>query len=1333
MANNKSPKETIGSFDQIALSDGRLVETQGSPTEKIDLSKENEAIDKIESFLRKNKNLPRKERENLNRLMSIIGAIKLEKRGDTLKTPLKEEERALWEQFKGKKGESWEILIGTKKEEKQATPEKIEASPNFIDEVNFARLRVALKVIKDALSRSTESMEDEHYFDLLKAEIAFESILDYGKKKKRVAPTSEEIKIWRDFESKKGYIFELTANKKRDEKEQEKKAEPLFSEGQEVKYKNDSGKFEEGWKFVRGEGKGLVSIRKVIEGKIILKTISLEDLKRYQVATEPKDEEKPQPQPQPKIKAPTKPEEAPKKVLEIKKEFSSNIKEKLVALGIKPEDLWSIKDFDKIADSEGKILSVLEKVAQIKLKTIEKDATADYEKQAREEKNFFQKIRTSFSKTENIQKRKYDYEHVPLNLERHREDIETLIYLADVGPDVLVKKDATTGETKLVNEYFPTKTDWLDPEKVEAFNEAATAYSKLPPAYDWHKYPQKKKEFEKVEAEYEKSKNEIFEWKDAKTRFPGVFTEEESLESVEKKINAYKKQVMLDVNDAEFEIKISQTLNHHPDVEMELKKLSETKGWRRDWEAAKAQLLPGSAGFGAGLLTRFSTKSAMASVFGAAAIPVAVVGLGAGFGYYKGWGRAEKSLKKEEELLRMGSENQTMSSRKIDALVAKRAELTDQKEIDAINKKIAEVRMKSTDNHFVQSESLIAKIEDLEKKVSFDYKDYLKEVKGKTLSLEEFNAKKREWAEQLEVRLEFTKDKLDKGEISFGDDTKSLSNKYNLIRKMGDALAVVSMNPSFDEKEMVNQFGHTRRSKLKKITLLAEMHIEKNKHQYVRDQAAIGALTGGLMSGAGYQVGHLVSGAFGSHAAHAVQEEVQTLKVSGNIVAAQHLEKAAEEIPQASLAHDYTQDIVNDIEAAAKEVSKHGTVDGGVHVSINETPLNGPSVEEMNSAVLEEANKISKNNADEYVKKLVDEALGHQKEDVTSSKIKFDLYTKPTDFTDDLPKTSEVTSLPRVEVPIETHVEPAKPFEYVLKNQTQSREYALIKYYESKGLNHHDAGTQAHLRMREIYGPKGERATGFVHKGDHVVITEENGKPQIEVVEEKSIRVLKPTTSAPHIEHPVANNHPITDHLAKDPQKYGFKGDIKNPEEVRAWSNEHTSHLIDKNPHLKHIPPEHIKEVYRTVTGGVHVETHPEHISAALAHYEVKAPTSLPGVLENVLTKDPRWATLSGDEKDRVLYQLFVKEFVGRGHDASFYKGLGIKSGNPFDVKPGTLKLDGLGGKPALDRAFASAHNSSLGVAKGFRNKIGTLIRNTKGYDAEDLFEENIVSILKQK
>jgi len=1291
MANNKPPTETIGSFDQIALSDGRLVETKSAPAEKVDISKENEAIDKIESFLRKNKNLPRKERENLARLMSIIGSVKLEKRGDTLKNPLKEEERALWEQFKGKKGESWEILMGTRKEEKQTPPEKVEVSPDLIDEVNFTELQNALKVVKKALLKSSGvSMEDEHYFELLKAERAFEAILDYGKKKTRVIPTSGEIKVWRDFDSKTGYIFELV----------NKKVEPIFSEGQEVKYKNDSGKFEEGWKFVRDERKGLVSIRKTIEGKIILKTISLEDLKKYQ---EEVVEEKPQTKIEPKEKvnpkqkteeAPAKPEE-PKKVLEIKKELSSDIKEKLVALGIKPEDLRSIKDFDKIADSEGKILSVLEKVAQIKLRTIEKDATADYEKHAREQKNFFQKIRTSFSKTENIQKRKYDYEHVPLNIERHREDIETLIYLADVGPDVLVKKDTATGETKLVNEYFPAKTDWLDPEKVEAFNEAATAYSKLPPAYDWHKYPQKKKEFEKVEAEYEKSRNEIFEWKDAKTRFPGVFVEGESLESVEKKINAYKKQVMLDVNDAEFEIKISQTLNHHPDVEMELKKLSETKGWRRDWEAAKAQLLPGSAGFGAGLLTRFGTKSAMASMFGAAAIPVAIVGLGAGFGYYKGWGRAEKSLKKEEELLRMGSENQTMSSRKIDALVAKRAELTDQKEIEAINKKIAEVRMKSTDNHFVQSESLITKIEDLEKKVSFDYKDYLKEAKGKTLSLEEFNAKKREWAEQLEVRLEFTKDKLDKGEISFGDDTKSLSNKYNLIRKMGDALAVVSMNPSFDEKEIINQFGHTRRNKLEKITLLAEMRIDKNKHQYVRDQAALGALTGGLMSGAGYQVGHLISGAFGSHVAHTVQEEAQALKASGNIVAAQHLEKAAEEIPKASLAHDQAQNIIT-------------TMDGGV---------NGPSAEEMNNAVLEEANKISKNNADEYVKKLVDEALGHQKEDVISSKIKFDLYTKP-----------EETSLPRVEVPIETHVEPAKPFEYVLKNQTQSREYALIKYYESKGLNHHDAGTQAHLRMREIYGPKGERATSFVHKGDHIVITEENGKPQIEVLEEKHVRVIKPTTP----EHSIAN-HPIADHLAKDPQKYGFKGDIKNPEEVKAWSNEHTSHLIDKNPHLKNIPPEHIKEVYRTVTGGVHVETHPENISAALAHYEVKAPTSLPGVLENVLTKDPRWATLSGDEKDRVLYQLFVKEFVGRGHDASFYKGLGIKSGNPFDVKPGTLKLDSLGGKPALDRAFASAHNSSLGMAKGFRNKIGTLIRNTKGYDPEDIFEENMVSILKQK
>jgi len=1227
MTKSKSTEEGIKSFEQLGLDGGGLVKTVEIVPEKIDFSKENEALENIDLLLRKRRSLSREERKTIDNLRIIIETVKLEKREGQLQKPIASDDRLSWEQFQSKHGESWDILNAP-----EEVPGKVEGLPGLeVEKVSFTRLEKALKEIRSELSNSPEmSTNSKRYIDLLKAEVAFSGILSFFKKKSIKEPSPESIALWKEFEEGKGVIFEALDFKrepKQESKKIEKKKHPSFSTGQQVKIKNESGQIEDNWVFEEIRNNNIAMVTKKGLHGTRLKNVSLKEFEKWN-SENVEISEKPQKEFVEKTKETpvTKEEKKLKEKVEEKSEkFSSEIKSKLDALGITEESLRGVKDFDKISGSEGKVLSVLEKISQVRLKTIEKDATSDHEKHVREGKGIFQKVGRSLFKTKKIQSRKYEHEKTPLNIGRHRVDIEGIIHLADVGPEISVRKDAQTGKTRLLNEYLGVQ-EGADQTKVEAFNETATKYANLPPKYEWHKYPKQKKDFEKVEAEYENSKNEVLDWS-------------LSGEEVSKNREIYEKQAMRQINDAEFNIKISQTLNHNPEVELELQKLAETKGWRRDWESLKAQVSSGNIGLGIGLAGgRIGAKAAMASVFGAAAVPFTVVGLGVSFGYFRGKGRAEKNLRKEEELLRMGSENKTATSRKIEALLAKRASLSDPKKIEAINKKIGEIRKKGTDDSFVKSESLVSKIEDLEKKVSLRYEDYLKDPKGKTLSLEEFDAKKEEWTEMLEVRVEFAKEKLDKGEISFGKEEHSVSNKFNLIKKMGEAIAVIDMNPRINERDIVNQFGHTRRSRLQKVLITTEMRINKNKNQYVRDQAAISALTGGVMSGAGYQIGHFVSETFGSHVAQAVHEEAQTLKDSGKILAAQHLERVTEEGVKTSLAHDHA------------------------------------------------------------------EALIGQHDVVT----------------------------PKVEVPSE------KPFDFELKNETQSREYALIKYYEGKGLNHHDAGTKANLAMREIYGHKGEHATSFVHKGDHIVITEENGKPHIKVVSGKHIHAsatehskeavpVKEVPPTPAVEHPVAQ------HLEKSPEKFGFKGNTKNPEEVKAWSRKAVVDLINKNPHLKDISPDHVKAVYPTVTGGMHVETHAESIPVLMAHYEVKTPTSLSAVSENLLSKDPRWANLNNEEQNRVLYSLFVKQFMGQGHDAEFYKGLGIRSGNPFDIKPGTLKLESLGGKASIDKAFSSAHDSSLGIAKGFRNKIGSLIQKTKGYDPEDLFEENIVAILKQK
>ena len=769
------------------------------------------------------------------------------------------------------------------------------------------------------------------------------------------------------------------------------------------------------------------------------------------------------------------------------------------------------------------------------------------------------------------------------------------------------------------------------------------------------------------------------------------------------------------MNDVDFNIKMNQTLNAYPDAEIELKRMAESTDFQRMLHGFKVQMKEGGLYVAGGATARVSTKLILGGLAGPLA---ATIFAGLGIGWWRGGIKGKQDLQKEEELIRMGFEEQTSGNKKVGKLLKDKAitamllskadtngtspeskEYMERK-IKWINDEIVSIRAKGTESNLQDSTSLSSKlgskIDQLKGFLQMEYKDYVNTPEGKKASPEDFEKKRIDWAEKLEVRLEYTKNKLDAGKIVFGKEEVALGNRYELIKKMAEASAEVSLIPSHEEIVFKRIYGDkTRRSQIEKVLLTAEEKIAKNQSSYVLKKKIIGALSGGALSGAGFSVSHLAMEHFGSTVSHFINEKASGVAGLLGYAKGKEINTAMVDAVKTHIAHEHTEAIIHD-------------------------------------------------------------------------HIKLDLNTKATDFTNDLPKTSDVTHLYNHNIlstkVVENHVETIKPFEYVLKNQTQSREYALIKYYESKGLSHHDAGTKANLVMREMYGPKGERAANFVHKGDHIVITEENGKPHIEVVsgkhvnavhtpekatvpsheqvkgavENKPVRILKPTTPAPehaqevvhvnNVEHPLAN-HPIAEHLAKDPQKYGFKGNIKNPEEVKAWLDKNTSQLIDKNPQLKNIPPEHIKEVYRTVTGGVHVETvnfRPENMPTSLALYEVKTPTSLPVVLENILAKDPRWANLSGDEKDRVLYQLFVKQFVGPGHDAVFYKNLGIRSGNPLDIKPGALKLNGAGGKYSLDNAFNSAHDSSLNISKGFRNKIGTIIKNFKDLDPEDM-EEGLI------
>ena len=914
--------------------------------------------------------------------------------------------------------------------------------------------------------------------------------------------------------------------------------------------------------------------------------------------------------------------EAEKEVVPEKKGFSAEIKAKIGALKINEETLRAIPGFETIADSEGKILTVLNNLDTVRLKRIESDARSDHEKHVREAESLFGKVGRSFFKKGKITARVNEYGKQDFDFNKHKEDIEGLIHLASVGPEISVSKDEKTREVKLTSEYLGN-FEGLDNSKRAEFNEVATAYSNIPQEYAWKKLPKaKQEEYQKIKSEYEKKKGEVF------STLP-------------------EKEGMRIMNDVDFNVKMNQTLNAYPDAELQLKKLAESGRFGSTWESIKAQMVDGGASLLGGSVVRLGTKSALVGLTGPLG---ATILAGAGIGWWRGGVRGRKKLDEEEELLRLGFEDQTTENKKV-AKLAKEIEITkhliasadkdgmsreskkySQKKLERLEAEIIEARKTGTDKNLQGADELgnklSIKIDQLKNLLQLEYKDYVNTPEGKNASPEQFQEKREQWAEKLEVRLEYTKKKLDDGKIIFGKEKDALKNRYDLIQKIAEASAEVALIPHQDEKVFTRTYGNkTRRSHLEKVLLSAEERITENRDEYITRQKIKGALSGGILSGTGFGLTHLAMEHFGSSVAHTIHEQ------AGNM-----------------------------------------------------SHFKGKELDFATVATIK--NHLSR----EYANDLFEH-----------KKFVFD--------PNNIEHTSKVPS--------------SKPFEYVVQNNTQSRESALIKFYESKGLSHHDAGTKANLEIHKMFHGKDELHN--IHKGEHIIITEQEGKPHIEVESHhKEVHLAQPEIKVS------PDTHPVLAELQKNPEKFGFKGNVNDHVSVKNWSNKTFAQLAAEDKKFLQTKPEDIKEVYHTVTGKIGVEYHTD-LSSLVSHYEVKSPTNILKISENIFSKDTRWASLDNDSKDRVLYEFVVKQIIGSGHEDSYYQSLGITSGNPFDIKPGTLNLNSVAGKGALDNAFASAHDSSLGVAKGFRNKIGGIIRDIKGDDPEDYFESRIDQLLIRK
>ena len=326
-----------------------------------------------------------------------------------------------------------------------------------------------------------------------------------------------------------------------------------------------------------------------------------------------------------------------------------------------------------------------------------------------------------------------------------------------------------------------------------------------------------------------------------------------------------------------------------------------------------------------------------------------------------------------------------------------------------------------------------------------------------------------------------------------------------------------------------------------------------------------------------------------------------------------------------------------------------------------------------------------------------------------------------------------------------------KPFEVSLKNEVQSREYALRQYFIHKGMNSAEAGKKASQTIRDmvrdIPGSKGERSLPFVHKGDKVMIFEKDGKVNINVISRNNVVEHLPKIK---VEETVvikdgqqdlftgkrvggdSAERAVTRVLRVNAQEYGFKGDIENKMEVRKWADVITKEVLRQNPKIENIVTHNGDklDLIHTTNGKWLAEVErfikvPNKIIEALAPQEIKGASSFSNAIEKTFSNDPRFGNLQPHDQDKFLFKalMHVIDTAQKGGNiGKFFSDMGIKSGNPFNIKNDSINVAKVFDKATLDKIYGDiAEGKVSDNVIGFEGKISSRLASLKNMSPEKL------------
>ncbi|GEM_PF-6773502 len=570
----------------------------------------------------------------------------------------------------------------------------------------------------------------------------------------------------------------------------------------------------------------------------------------------------------------------------------ANIEKKAVGgfaeFGINKSDLEKIEDFESLTG--GQQMLVLESFRQLALGKIKEDALGKY-KQEIKESGFFSRIKMGITKKYQIAllEKTTAENFVSRGIGSHKEILDQLTKATKEQ-----RLDAVLGgEGELEIKYLSglENLSLKEKEKIDAFNEAASEFSKIP--YEWSletaNFRQRR--------EFQKAKNKL---DNANIYASAVLREKRG-------VRAAQNQLL----DLQNKIRFNQFINTHPDVEKQLENIQNQKPFARIWKDIIAER---GAYFAAGAGVRGIT----ASLLLAGGVGVGAAVSGAGFA----WWRTNEALKEQDVLARKGKGFPKISKDQQQFFKEKLKELGEKEEwlkarfpeyfklennyleqivrlskkekndeapaiqeiklLDQLKSRYEKERMKfeidplfqdywakkaeyekvrdrisgkhdineeERRKNFVDADSLVQKIENLVGKIE----------------LEKDSQKKDKLTESLRVRINYSNDKLRKGLVNFGDYNERLSNNIKLISGIGlaNSFLAVMGNPKI-KSELENN--------LESFLNLKEEKISKARRNYKINQAIRGATYGALFFGLGYGTREVIE-----EAGHYIKEGVSEI------------------------------------------------------------------------------------------------------------------------------------------------------------------------------------------------------------------------------------------------------------------------------------------------------------------------------------------------------------------------------------------------------------------------------------------------------------------------